>query len=76
MSWWNDLRRAWSARRPKEAPRISGDHDPVTGERYYRMLPTDDGGESYQMECTLCKAQGNILARKFIHEDNCPLKDE
>lgn len=40
------------------------------------MLPTDDGGESYQMECKLCKAQGNILARKFIHEDNCPLKDE
>jgi hypothetical protein len=76
MSWWNDLRRAWSARWTKEAPRISGDHDPVTGERYYRMLPTDDGGESYQMECKLCKAQGNILARKFIHEDNCPLKDE
>jgi hypothetical protein len=24
----------------------------------YRMLPTDDGGESYQMECVFCKKWG------------------
>src|SRR6266849_8619295 len=74
MPWWRGLRRIWSWRRPTVASPISGDHDPITGEPYYRMLPTDDGGQSYQMECLLCKAQGNILASRFLHEDNCPLR--
>ena len=74
MPWWRGLRRIWRWRRRTVASPISGDHDPITGEPYYRMLPTDDGGESYQMECLLCKAQGNILASRFLHEDNCPLR--
>jgi len=77
MPWWRGLRRIWSWRRRTVASPVSlirGDHDPVTGESYYRMLPTDDGGESYQMECLLCKAQGNVLASRFTHEDNCPLR--
>jgi hypothetical protein len=42
-------------------------------ENPYRMLPTDDGGESYQMECTFCKAWGNILQRDpFVHKADCP----
>lgn len=44
--------------------------------RFYKMLPTDDGGESYHMECTLCKEIGNMLSQEeFPHADNCPLKD-
>ena len=74
MPWWRGLRRIWSWRRRTVASPVSGDHDPITGEPYYRMLPTDDGGESYEMECLLCKAQGNILASRFIHEENCPLR--
>jgi len=39
----------------------------------YRMLPTDDGGESYHMECVFCKEWGNILqSAPFRHTDDCP----
>ncbi len=37
----------------------------------YRMLPTDDGGESYRMECVFCKEECNIMSR-FQHAPNCP----
>jgi hypothetical protein len=43
-------------------------------ENPYRMLPTDDGGESYRMECIFCKEEGNIMS-KFTHAENCPSKD-
>jgi hypothetical protein len=39
-------------------------------ENPYRMLPTDDGGESYRMECVFCKEEGNIMS-KFEHAINC-----
>jgi hypothetical protein len=42
----------------------------------YRMMPTDDGGESYEMQCTICGALGNILAKEFVHGDNCPVPIE
>jgi hypothetical protein len=39
----------------------------------YRMLPTDDGGQSYQMECVFCKEWGNIMSRNpFAHTADCP----
>ncbi len=40
-------------------------------ENPYRMLPSDDGGESYRMECTFCLEEGNIMS-KFIHTPDCP----
>ena len=40
-------------------------------ENPYRMLPTDDGGESYRMECKVCKEEGSIRG-KFIHAVDCP----
>jgi len=40
----------------------------------YRMLPTDDGGESYRMECIFCKEEGNIMS-KFTHAETCPAKN-
>jgi len=40
-------------------------------ENPYRMLPTDDGGESYRMECAFCLEEGNIMS-KFIHAPDCP----
>jgi hypothetical protein len=40
-------------------------------ENPYRMLPADDGGESYRMECIFCKEEGNIMS-KFQHAANCP----
>lgn len=36
----------------------------------YRMLPSDDGGESYRMECMICKEEGSIMG-KFIHDPGC-----
>jgi hypothetical protein len=37
------------------------------------MLPTDDGGQSYQMECVFCKEWGNIMSRNpFAHTADCP----
>jgi len=41
----------------------------------YRMLPADDGGQSYRMECVICKAEGNILS-KFFHEEGCPAQEK
>jgi hypothetical protein len=40
-------------------------------ENPYRMLPTDDGGESYRMECAFCLEEGSIMS-KFIHTPDCP----
>ena len=40
-------------------------------ENPYRMLPADDGGESYRMECTVCLEEGSIMG-KFIHDPQCP----
>jgi hypothetical protein len=40
----------------------------------YRMLPTDDGGESYRMECIFCKEEGSIMS-KFTHAENCPARN-
>jgi hypothetical protein len=40
-------------------------------ENPFRMLPTDDGGESYRMECVFCKEEGNIMSR-FTHAADCP----
>jgi len=39
-------------------------------ENPYRMLPADDGGESYRMECIFCKEEGNIMS-KFQHAPKC-----
>ena len=39
----------------------------------YRMLPADDGGESYRMECVFCQAEGNVMS-SFQHALNCPAK--
>lgn len=39
-------------------------------ENPYRVLPADDGGESYRMECIFCKEEGNIMS-KFQHALNC-----
>ena len=37
------------------------------------MLPTDDGGESYQMECEFCKEWGNVMqSAPFRHAADCP----
>ena len=37
----------------------------------YRMLPADDGGESYRMECIFCREEDNIMSR-FQHAPKCP----
>ena len=37
----------------------------------YRMLPSDDGGETYRMECILCRQEGNVMGA-FQHALNCP----
>jgi hypothetical protein len=37
----------------------------------YRILPSDDGGESYRMECVFCKEEGNVMS-SFQHALNCP----
>ena len=44
-------------------------------ENPYRMLPTDDGGESYRMECIICKAEGSIMG-KFMHLEGCPAQEK
>jgi hypothetical protein len=41
----------------------------------YRMLPTDDGGESYRMECIICKEEGSIMG-KFYHKPGCPAQEK
>ncbi|MGD0975426.1 MAG: hypothetical protein ABR866_15155 [Candidatus Korobacteraceae bacterium] len=40
-------------------------------ENPYTMLPTDDGGQSYRMECDFCKKEGSVMS-KFIHAPGCP----
>ena len=42
----------------------------------YVMVPADDGGQSYEMKCKVCGEFGNILARKFVHDDACPVAAE
>jgi hypothetical protein len=44
-------------------------------ENPFRMLSTDDGGQSYRMECIFCKAEGSVMS-KFEHGENCPAKKE
>lgn len=56
---------------------IRRDIDPRTGLSFYKMLPADYGGESYYMECKLCKEQGNIMSQEpLIHRKDCPLSPE
>jgi hypothetical protein len=53
---------------------VAREIDPRTGESFYRMLPADDGGASYSMECTLCREQGNIMSQSPLkHANDCPL---
>jgi hypothetical protein len=40
-------------------------------ENPYRMLPADDGGESYRMECIFCREECHIMSR-FRHAPDCP----
>ena len=44
-------------------------------EHPYRMLPADDGGQTYRMECKVCKAEGSVMG-KFIHEKKCPAREK
>ena len=39
----------------------------------YVMVPTDDGGASYEMKCRICGEFGNILASEFRHAPGCPV---
>lgn len=38
------------------------------------MVPADDGGQTYEMKCTICGEYGNILASRFRHADECPVE--
>jgi hypothetical protein len=42
----------------------------------YVMVPTDDGGQTYEMKCKICGEFGNILANTFIHAQDCPVETE
>jgi hypothetical protein len=42
----------------------------------YVMIPADDGGQSFEMRCTVCGESGNILASRFVHAQDCPINDE
>ena len=48
-----------------------GRHDAL-----YCMVPADDGGQAYEMKCTVCGEFGNILASRFRHADGCPVEIE
>jgi hypothetical protein len=37
----------------------------------YRMLPADDGGASYRMECMFCLIEGSVMS-PFQHDAGCP----
>ena len=37
----------------------------------YRMLPADDGGASYSMECLFCLKEGSVMS-EFRHAAGCP----
>jgi hypothetical protein len=54
--------RRWKSERQLERFRL---------ENPYRMLPADDGGESYRMECIFCREEDNIMSR-FQHAPKCP----
>jgi hypothetical protein len=38
------------------------------------MVPADDGGQTYEIQCKICGEFGNILAASFIHEPDCPVE--
>ena len=62
-----------------DAETIHRVRDAVAGQRYeliYRMMPVDDGGESYEMQCKICGELGNVLAKEFVHGENCPVPIE
>lgn len=42
----------------------------------YVMVPADDGGQTFEMKCEVCKEFGNILARTFDHDPACPVAIE
>ena len=42
----------------------------------YVMVPTDDGGQTYEMKCKICGEFGNILASSFVHAPDCPVDAE
>jgi hypothetical protein len=42
----------------------------------YVMVPADDGGQTYEMKCKICGEFGNILAREFVHAQDCPVDIE
>ncbi len=44
-------------------------------ENCYQMLPADYGGESYRMECIICKEEGSIMGR-FNHKPGCPAQEK
>jgi hypothetical protein len=46
------------------------------GDAFYIMVPADDGGQTYEMKCTVCGEFGNILASRFGHADGCPVEME
>jgi hypothetical protein len=46
------------------------------GDAFYIMVRADDGGQTYEMKCTLCGEFGNILASRFRHADGCPVEIE
>ncbi len=37
----------------------------------FAMVPAVDGGQSYEMKCSVCDWSGNILASKFTHKAGC-----
>jgi hypothetical protein len=37
----------------------------------YRMLPADDGGASYRVECLFCLKEGSVMSQ-FLHAADCP----
>ena len=42
----------------------------------YVMVSADDGGQTYEMQCRICNALGNVLASTFIHAMDCPVAIE
>jgi len=48
---------------------VAGNQDQLL----YTMVPAMDGGQTYEMKCKICGAFGNILARTFTHEKDCPV---
>jgi hypothetical protein len=45
-------------------------------ELLYKMVPADDGGQTYEMKCKICGELGNVLASKFEHAKRCPVDIE